>query len=169
MWPWLKLQRLTTRNPDLSQLAVAIAAMEAALAASPSRVLWTNRVPTGLAILADQDQLLRMIVNIGRNAVQALDAQANAAVTLTAFPDDHRATVIDIADNGPGIPEKMRDHLFQPFAGQGRAGGNGLGLAIARELARAHGGDVTLVKSDASGTVFRITLPSGTNGEETET
>jgi signal transduction histidine kinase len=164
-----KADEAPPRPEKLALLPIAEEAMEAALAASPSRVLWTNRVPTGLAILADQDQLLRMIVNIGRNAVQALDAQADAAVTLTAFPDDHRATVIDIADNGPGIPEKMRDHLFQPFAGQGRAGGNGLGLAIARELARAHGGDVTLVRSDASGTVFRITLPSGTTGEETDT
>jgi signal transduction histidine kinase len=66
---------------------------------------------------------------------------------------------IEIADNGPGIPEKVRARLFQPFAGTARPGGTGLGLAIARDLARAHGGDIELISSDANGTRLRITIP----------
>ena len=53
----------------------------------------------------------------------------------------------------------LREHLFQPFSGSSRPGGSGLGFAIARDLARAHGGDVTLVATTATGTVFRITIP----------
>ena len=57
------------------------------------------------------------------------------------------------------VPPKARDNLFQPFTGSARLGGTGLGLAIAREIVRAHGGDVVLVESTGSGTVFRLTLP----------
>jgi signal transduction histidine kinase len=57
------------------------------------------------------------------------------------------------------LPPKARDNLFQPFTGSARLGGTGLGLAIARELMRAHGGDIVLVDSTAKGTIFRLTLP----------
>lgn len=141
-------------------LPLAEEAMEAALAASTGTVRWTNRIPTGLQVHADADQLLRMLVNIGRNAVQALDARPEATITLTASWSDADRVTIDLADNGPGIPDKVRARLFEPFSTQGRTGGSGLGLAIARELARAHGGDVVLVKSDGSGTTFRIIIPA---------
>jgi signal transduction histidine kinase len=64
-----------------------------------------------------------------------------------------------VADNGPGIPEKVRERLFQPFAGTARPGGSGLGLVISRELARAHGGELSLVSTGAQGTTFRIEIP----------
>ncbi|WP_247891783.1 sensor histidine kinase, partial [Azospirillum argentinense] len=66
-----------------------------------------------------------------------------------------------VADDGPGLPPRARDNLFQPFAGSARAGGVGLGLAIAREVLRAHGGDLRLVESTAAGTVFALELPLG--------
>lgn len=141
-------------------LPLAEEAMEAALSAGTGTVRWTNRIPTGLQVYADADQLLRVLVNIGRNAVQALDDRANALVTLTAWQQGPQTISIEIADNGPGIPEKVRNNLFEPFSSQGRTGGSGLGLAIARELARGHGGDVTLVKSDANGSIFRIDMPA---------
>ena len=66
---------------------------------------------------------------------------------------------VRIQDDGPGIPERLRERLFQPFAGSGRPGGAGLGLAIARELARAHGGDLTLEESGPGGSTFTLRLP----------
>jgi signal transduction histidine kinase len=64
-----------------------------------------------------------------------------------------------VADNGPGVPERLRDRLFQPFAGSGRPEGAGLGLAIARELAQGHGGDLVLAETGAKGAVFEVRLP----------
>ena len=66
---------------------------------------------------------------------------------------------IHVADTGPGMPEKARENLFQPFRGSARSGGTGLGLAIARELVIAHGGTIALADSASHGTTFRIELP----------
>src|SRR6202041_176926 len=73
--------------------------------------------------------------------------------------------VIPLADDGPGLAPKARDNLFRPFAGSARPGGTGLGLAIAREVMRAHGGDITLVESTGTGTRFVLRLPSQRAGD----
>ena len=70
---------------------------------------------------------------------------------------------IRIADNGPGLPERARARLFQAFSGSQRPDGAGLGLAIARELAAGHGGDLTLIRSDADGAEFELVLPVRTS------
>src|SRR4029077_17496621 len=67
---------------------------------------------------------------------------------------------IEVADDGHGLPPRARENLFRPFFGSARPGGTGLGLAIARELMRAQGGDLVLVETTGSGTVFRLTLPA---------
>jgi signal transduction histidine kinase len=131
-------------------------ALEAALSGK-ERVIPDDLVDTAIEADADAAQLFRILLNVLRNASEAL-AETGGTVTVTATRDG-TATKIDIADNGTGIPEKIRERLFQPFAGTTRVGGSGLGLAIARDLARAHGGDVTLVKSDERGTQFRVTIP----------
>ena len=59
----------------------------------------------------------------------------------------------------PGVPARIRERLFQPFAGSGRPDSTGLGLAIARELAQGHGGDLTLSVTGEAGTVFELRLP----------
>ncbi|QCG97217.1 HAMP domain-containing histidine kinase [Azospirillum sp. TSA2s] len=116
---------------------------------------WINDIPAGTLAQVDAAQLGRALVNLGRNAVQAgadrvrLSAQAGRAGALT----------LTIADNGPGLAPRARENLFQPFAGSARAGGIGLGLAIAREVLRAHGGDLRLVESGAEGTAFALDIP----------
>ncbi|WP_448189384.1 sensor histidine kinase [Azospirillum sp. sgz301742] len=115
---------------------------------------WVSRVPAGLMLSVDGDQLVRALANLGRNAVQA----GADTVTVEAQAADGRV-VLTVADNGPGLPPRARENLFQPFAGSARAGGTGLGLAIAREIARAHGGDLRLVESTGNGTVFALELP----------
>jgi signal transduction histidine kinase len=67
--------------------------------------------------------------------------------------------ILILGDNGPGIPEKAREKLFQPFTSSSTPGGTGLGLAIARELAQLHGGDVRLLQTGAEGTSFEVRLP----------
>lgn len=139
-------------------LPLAEEAMHAALAAGDGRTKWRNEFPADLEIDADGDQLLRILVNLGRNAVQALEGRADAQIVISARREDDGA-VIDLSDNGVGIPEQVLKHLFEPFAGRGRIGGTGLGLAIARELARGHGGDVAMLRTGPEGTTFRITIP----------
>ena len=113
-------------------------------------------------VLADPDQLHRILVNLMRNAREAIDGAPPAAgggrfsVSLTV---SEGASVIRLADNGPGLPERAQANLFQPFRGSARPGGAGLGLAIARELAQAHGGDLVLVETGPAGAVFELRLP----------
>ena len=64
-----------------------------------------------------------------------------------------------MTDTGPGLPKRAQEHLFTPFQGGVSKGGTGLGLAIAQELIRGHGGDLTLNRTDETGTQFRILLP----------
>jgi signal transduction histidine kinase len=116
---------------------------------------WQMAVPEGLVVDADRDQLFRVFVNLGRNAVEAGALQVRVGASVGGNMD----LVVEVADNGPGIPPKAQEKLFQPFAGSARAGGTGLGLAIARELVRAHGGELSLARTDAGGTVFRIVIP----------
>ena len=106
-------------------------------------------------IEADREQLHRVFSNLGQNAIQA----GATRVEVQARRDgDH--IVIEVADNGPGLAPRAREQLFQPFTGSGKPGGTGLGLAIARELMRAHGGDIRLERSTGEGTCFRLTLPA---------
>ena len=107
---------------------------------------------------ADPEQLFRIVLNLLRNAEQAVNGTPVAEIRVSASRNGKRV-LIHVADNGPGIPEKTRERLFQPFAGSHRAGGSGLGLVISRELARAHGGDISLVSTGPQGTTFRIEIP----------
>ena len=119
-------------------------------------------VPPEARVLADPDQLHRILVNLLRNAREAITGQAGSegrgaiAVSLDQAGGD---SLIRLADTGPGVPERVQARLFQPFAGSGREGGVGLGLAIARELAHGHGGDLTLTRSGPGGAVFELRLP----------
>ncbi|MEN8196626.1 MAG: HAMP domain-containing sensor histidine kinase [Pseudomonadota bacterium] len=113
-----------------------------------------NEVATDLSVEADRDQLFRALVNLGTNAVQA----GAGTVRISAEQQNGRI-LIDVADNGPGLPERKKSDLFRPFAATTRNGGSGLGLAIAREIMLAHGGDATLVKTSKTGTRFRLELP----------
>jgi signal transduction histidine kinase len=117
--------------------------------------LWRNEVPAEIEVQGDRDQLFRVFSNLGQNAVQA----GATEVTVKASQENGTAA-IQIGDNGPGLAPRAREKLFQPFSGSARAGGTGLGLAIARDLLRAHGGDIRLEESTAAGTVFELRLPS---------
>ena len=119
-------------------------------------ISWRNEVAEGFTVTADRDQLFRVIFNLGRNAVEAIDGQGEVRVGARR---DATTTTIEVADTGRGFSAEARDHLFEPFAGSTRPGGAGLGLPIAREIMQAHGGDLHLAKSDAKGTVFRLEFP----------
>ena len=115
---------------------------------------WLNEVGEGRSARADRDLLYRVFVNLGRNAFES------GATTVTVRSRANGGyLLIDVTDNGPGVPQAVAAQLFRPFATGGRPGGAGLGLAIARDLVRAHGGDIALTETGPSGTTFRFTLP----------
>jgi signal transduction histidine kinase len=113
----------------------------------------------GFEVEADRDQLHRVLSNLARNAFEAGARQLRISAIQA-----RRTIVIEIADNGPGLPPKARENLFRPFFGSARPGGSGLGLAIARELIRAHGGDLVLEASTGAGTTFNLILPALADG-----
>ena len=121
-----------------------------------SRVTWRNEVPAPFAINADREQVFRALLNLTRNALQAMDSHGGQVVAKAVKVNGTIA--IDIIDTGPGLAAKARDALFKPFAASARAGGTGLGLAIALDIARAHRGDIHLVRSDDRGTQFRLEI-----------
>ncbi|HEY5048198.1 MAG TPA: HAMP domain-containing sensor histidine kinase [Rhizomicrobium sp.] len=136
---------------------------EAAVAAAGRDIAFDAGIDPALEINADPEQLYRILLNLVRNAAEALARTPGARVAVSA--ERAGSTVsIEVADNGAGIPDALRGRLFEPFALSSPAGGTGLGLAIARDLARAHGGDVALISTGASGTVFRITIPDREEG-----
>ncbi len=110
---------------------------------------------------ADHEQLFRVLANLVRNARQALEAQGRGGTIELSGGQNDAEWWLRVGDSGPGLPAKAREHLFAAFQGGARRGGIGLGLAIAAELVRGHGGRLDLVRSDAEGTEFMIHLPKG--------
>jgi len=120
---------------------------------------WTIEISDGLRVDADRDQLFRVLSNLTRNAMQAIEQQdpGKGHIRVIARRNGKRVT-IEVSDDGPGVPEKARAHLFQPFQGSARKGGTGLGLAVAQELVTAHGGTIRL-RDTAKGAAFEIDIP----------
>jgi len=143
-------------NPGSFALRGLIAEIRENLAPPPNGngFALVNEVPENFSIQADRDQLFRALENLARNA-----AEAGARECLFRARRADGGTVIEVSDDGPGLAPKARENLFRPFAGSARPGGTGLGLAIAREVMRAHGGDIQLKTSTGTGTVFVLTLP----------
>jgi signal transduction histidine kinase len=113
-------------------------------------------------VSADPEQLHRVLVNLMSNARQAIDqveGRAGVGKLVVAHSVEGAGDVLTLTDDGPGMPERARAHIFQPFAGAAREGGTGLGLAIARELAKGHGGELSLVSTGPDGTSFELRLP----------
>jgi signal transduction histidine kinase len=127
-----------------------------------SGIRWVPSVERGLTVDADPDQLLRALINLVRNSKQALLARAPNDPERDQIRIIGRregaVVVLQVADTGPGLPDRAKAHLFEPFQGGVRRGGTGLGLVIAAELVRAHGGDIRLLEGTL-GATFRIVIP----------
>jgi signal transduction histidine kinase len=127
-----------------------------------SAIRWVPSVERGLSVDADPDQLLRALINLVRNSKQALLARAPNDPERDQIRIIGRregaVVVLQVADTGPGLPDRARAHLFEPFQGGVRRGGTGLGLVIAAELVRAHGGEIRLLEGTL-GATFRIVIP----------
>lgn len=118
-------------------------------------------VPSAMVVRADADQLFRVLSNLVRNAVQAIEAAGTSGgtVRITAREAAGESEIL-VADTGPGLAPQAQENLFQPFRGGARRGGAGLGLVIAAELVRGHGGSLRLAETGPAGTAFRIVWPA---------
>jgi YD repeat-containing protein len=105
-------------------------------------------------------QIQQVIVNLLRNAVEAMTDQEPREVTLTTTALDDETVEIAVADIGPGIPDELADRLFTPFVSS-KHDGMGLGLSISRSIIEAHNGQLIAAPNPGGGTIFRFTLPSG--------
>ncbi|MFZ1682515.1 MAG: HAMP domain-containing sensor histidine kinase, partial [Candidatus Zixiibacteriota bacterium] len=108
-------------------------------------------------IRLDQHRFRRVVDNILNNAREALKPGCRVAI---AWKVHSSAIRVQIADNGPGIPEAIRSTLFEPFVTSNKEGGTGLGLAIARKIIEDHGGTIAAHSESGVGTTFVIELPA---------
>lgn len=137
------------------RLADLVADLRAELAAPQGEAVQvTLTEETDFVLQADRDQMYRVFSNIASNAVNA----GADSLRLVARQEAGRL-LVDIIDNGPGIPEEGRGRLFQPFQFSSRRDGTGLGLTIARDLVQAHGGTLTLERTGTDGSTFRVDVP----------
>lgn len=152
-------QSLTT---EFHESAAVIADAVALLAAEASSIQIVSDVwPDANLPLSTSEAngLHRMMINLGRNAIRAMQDRPGACLKLDARYKK-RSLVIDIVDNGPGLPEYVLDYLFPSRGGQDPSSRRvGLGLASTRRLASKFGGDLILLRSDRRGAAFRIVLP----------
>jgi signal transduction histidine kinase len=128
---------------------------EAAVAVRPeeNEIAIRNEVPDAVVLPLDRAQVYRVLINLLRNATEA-----GARKISFSVEEENGLVSLLVEDDGPGLPEKVKQNLFKPFTGSGRRGGTGLGLAIARDLIRAHGGDLVVRRTDQWGTVFVMGL-----------
>ncbi|MEO6875947.1 MAG: GAF domain-containing protein [Opitutaceae bacterium] len=111
---------------------------------------------TPLILEADKGQIQQVLLNLIFNAAQAMPD--GGAIAISVAPGQPGLANLDLADTGTGIPEGVRDRIFDSFF-SGRPDGTGLGLAIVKRILQAHHGDITLVSTGPGGTTMRVTLP----------
>jgi signal transduction histidine kinase len=111
--------------------------------------------------MADPAQLQQILVNLVVNALDATPAGGRVRLTATASTEGDRPTVaIEVSDTGRGIAPELQPRIFEPFfTTKAAGGGTGLGLAIARDIVRAHDGDIRVRSEIGVGTTFTVVLP----------
>ncbi len=113
--------------------------------------------PTGLSLEADEKLLEQVMINLINNSRHALAGTSNPEIHLSA-KIDHEIAIIEVKDNGSGIPEDMMGNIFVPFFTT-RAEGSGIGLSLSRQIMRLHGGSISVKSRPGVETIFTLKLP----------
>lgn len=122
-------------------------------------VVFRDEVPDDVRVYADAEQVKRAVVNLMKNAVQAMGEGGTLTVRARHLGDKGDQVAIEVEDTGPGVPEDMRRRLFEPFFTT-REKGSGLGLAIVQKAAETNAGHVEVDSKQGQGTIFRLILPA---------
>lgn len=112
--------------------------------------------PTETAVVVDGKQIERAIFNLLLNACQSVRTTGMSAQVAVTLEMQERQIIVNVIDNGPGVPEKIRKSLFEPFVSEGKQKGTGLGLTLAHRIAVEHGGEVVLLSSRPGETIFQM-------------
>ena len=123
----------------------------------PGVALSSTVEPSGLYVYADRDLLEPVLLNLLRNAWQATKGTERPAIELRGRLNRRGNTVIEVEDNGHGVPDEIATKIFVPFFTT-REGGSGVGLALARQVMIAHGGFIRLGQKSGAGTTFTLTF-----------
>ncbi|PWE18807.1 sensor histidine kinase [Marinicauda salina] len=152
--------RAEERPPQMESVGLRNALDDAAgdAFASVGAAEWRNEVDESVRVRADRDALHRIFLNLVRNAVQAMEKSETRDLSVSADAVDETTIAVRVRDTGPGVPERVRETLFEPFGATASKAGAGLGLSIVRELARAMGGEASLAESGPDGSVFEVRL-----------
>ncbi len=111
--------------------------------------------PADLELLADQELVEQILINMLKNSVQALKGQKNGLIRLSSRIDDRGRIIIRVSDNGPGIPAELRDKIFIPFFTT-KPEGSGIGLSLSRQIMRLHRGTIAVHSKSGEETVFSL-------------
>ena len=109
-------------------------------------------------ILADRVQIQQVLINLIRNAGEAMRQSPRRELTLTTEMADPHTVAVEVGDSGPGIADDIAQQLFQPFV-TSKPGGMGIGLAISKRIIEAHDGEISVRRNEEGGATFRFTLP----------
>ncbi len=111
----------------------------------------------GVRVMADRVRLEQVLINLIQNGLEALDGRPEPHLQISIGREGKNGVILEVADNGPGVPAELVDEIFTPFV-TGRPDGLGLGLGIARDIAREFGGDLAIVRSILGGAGFQLSL-----------
>ncbi len=155
-----------SKSPTLKRTQVNIKEMVDETLDLVSEVLHVSKITVSkditeeIAMPLDKEQMERVLLNLISNAIHAIrDSGKGDKIILKAYKENNRL-IIEVSDNGPGIPQQIIDRIFEPFfTTKGFGKGTGLGLSICYNIIKAHGGDIRVKSIEAEGTTFVIELP----------
>lgn len=116
-------------------------------------------LPDAEMVMVDRIQVQQVLINLMRNAIEAMRHVDRRELTIRTMPADPGEIAVVVEDSGGGIPEEVAGQLFKPFVTT-KASGMGIGLSISKRIVEAHGGEMTVSKNAAGGATFRFTLPA---------
>ena len=117
----------------------------------------SNSIPAADRVLADRVQIQQVLLNLIRNAMDAMEASPNRNLVVSVAPAGDSRVRISVADSGPGIAPEIAGQLFQPFVTTKRQG-MGVGLSISRTIVESHGGRIWVEPNPTGGAIFHFTL-----------
>lgn len=115
--------------------------------------------PGAEMVMADRVQIQQVLINLMRNAMDAMRASERRDLNVRIAPGTPGEIVVEVADTGPGVSEEVAPQLFRPFVTT-KAGGMGIGLSLSKRIIEAHGGEIDVVRNENGGATFRFTLPA---------